>query len=201
MPVSVYERRKFVRVDINLEVRINRQLRAAIKKLSLGGCLLECNKALDPLEPIQLEFSVQRETFRLTGYIIHSFVQYQYGIRFETDDEDVARLVGVIQQIQDAAIARRSTRLKVHREAFLDNEACVLTNLSEGGCSIQTPRFFNYGDIVEVRFLLKEEIYLAGQVRWRTRQGVGVEFLSPDPTQVSEIAAFISTQTAQTRAV
>lgn len=195
MPVSAYERRKFVRVDVNLAVNLNRQLRAAMKKLGVGGCLLECNQPFDSAEPIQLDFSAQGERFSLTGYIVHSVVQHQYGIRFNTDDNQVTRLVDVIHKIQDASIVRRSTRLKVHREAFLDNEPSLLTDLSEGGCSLQTSRFFNYGDIVEVRFLLEqEEIYLAAQVRWRSRHGVGVEFLSPDPTQLSDISHFIGKQ-------
>lgn len=193
MPVSAYERRKFVRVDTNLDVRINHQLRAAAKKLSLGGCLIESKEPIDPTSLILLEFSAHGEPFRLTGRVIHLLGPNQYGIRFDLDSEElIGRLVEVIQKLQDVATARRSTRLKIHREALLDNEVSVLTDLSEGGGSLQTARVFNYGDIVEVRFSLEnQEIHLAAQVRWKSQSGIGVEFLSPNPTQIGEIATFI----------
>lgn len=199
MPVSAYERRKFVRVDINLEARINHKTRAAMKKLSLGGCFVECSEPFDSTLPIQIEFSTHGERFRLAGHVIHSTERNQYGVRFKLEeDESVVRLVDVIQKIQDAAIARRSTRLKVERSALLDNQPSVLTNLSEGGCSLQTSHIFNYGDIVEVRLSLEDdEIHLAGQVRWKASEGIGVEFLSPDPTQVGEIAMFIVRNTTK----
>lgn len=192
----MYERRKFVRVDVNLDVRINHQIRAAAKKLSLGGCLVECKGTLDPIHPIQIEFSSHGEQFLLTGHLIHSLAENQYGIRFDPEGDDlIIRLVDVIQKIQDAAIARRSTRLKIQRQALLDNQPSILTDLSEGGGSLETSHGFNYGDIVEVRFSLEdEEIHLAAQVRWKNQKGVGVEFLSPDPTQVGEISTFIIKQ-------
>ena len=193
MPVSAYERRKFVRVDTNLDVRINHQLRAAAKKLSLGGCLIETRDPIDPTALILLEFSAHGEKFSMTGRVIHLLGPNQFGIRFDLDsDELISRLGEVIQRLQDAATARRSTRLKIHREAFLDNEPSVLTDLSEGGGSLETSRAFNYGDIVEVRFALDDEkIHLAAQVRWKNPKGIGVEFLSPNPTQIGEIATFI----------
>lgn len=189
----MYERRKFVRVDVNLDVRIDQQIRAAAKKLSLGGCLIECNQPLDPTYPVHLEFSTHGEEFRLTAHLIHSLVRNQYGIRFELQGDDlISRLVYVIQKIQDAAIARRSTRLKIQRQAFLDNQPSVLTDLSEGGGSLRTSHRFDPGDIVEVRFWLEEdEIHLAAQVRWKNQTGIGIEFLSPDPTEVGEISTFI----------
>ncbi len=197
MPVSAYERRKFVRVDVNLDVCIDQQIRAAAKKLSLGGCLIECNQPLDPTEPIQLEFSTHGEQFRLTARLLHSLVRNQYGTRFELEGDDlISRLVGVILKIQDAAIARRSTRLKIQRQALLDNQPSMLTDLSEGGGSLRTSDGFNYGDIVEVRFSLDDdEIHLAAQVRWKNQTGIGIEFLSPDPTQAGEISTFIIKQT------
>lgn len=193
MPVSAYERRKFVRVDTNLDVRINHQIRAAAKKLSLGGCLIESKEPIDPTALLLLEFSAHGEPFRLTGRVIHLLGPNQFGIRFDLDSEElIARLIEVIQKLQDAATARRSTRLKIHREALLDNEPSVLTDLSEGGGALETARAFNYGDIVEIRFSLEDEnIHLAAQVRWKNEKGIGVEFLSPNSTQVGEIATFI----------
>ena len=196
LPVSAYERRKFVRVDINLDALVNQQIRAAMRKLSVGGCLIECKETFDPTHLLHIEFSTQGEQFSLNGHLIHPSDQNQYGIRFELDDEDlILRLVHTIQKIQDTAIARRSTRLKIQRKAFIDNQPSVLTDLSEGGGSLQTSRVFNYGDIVEVRFSLDDQvIHLAAQVRWKTPQGIGIEFLSPDATQVGEIATYIIKQ-------
>lgn len=194
MSVSAYERRKFVRVDINLDARIERDIRATIKKLSVGGCLIECNQPLNDSDPIQLSFSAFDEAFRLLGRVIHIAGSNMYGVRFEAQNDDqVLRLVNAIQKVQDASIARRSARLKIQREAFLDKTPSLLTDLSEGGCSLRTSHSLNLGDIVEVQFFLNdEEIHLAGQVRWTGPNGVGVEFLSPDPTQVGDIARFIT---------
>lgn len=193
MSVSAYERRKFVRVDVNFDARIDRNIRAAIKKLSLGGCLVECNEPLRDADPIEVAFSAFDETFRLHGRVILVAGANQYGVRFEPDNDDqVLRLVEAIKKIQDASIARRSTRLKIQQEALLDNEPSLLADLSEGGCFVRTSRRFNLGDIIEVQFSLNdEEIHLAGQIRWTVPEGVGVEFLSPDPTQIGDIARFL----------
>lgn len=193
MSVSAYERRKFVRVDVNFETRINRGIRAAIKKLSLGGCLVECNKPLDDADPLEVRFSAFGETFHLLGRVIHVVGANQYGIRFESQNDDqLLGLIDAVKKIQDASIARRSTRLKVQQEALLDKMPSLLVDLSEGGCFVRTAHRFNFGDIIEVQFLLnEEEIHLAGQVRWTGPEGVGVEFLSPDPTQIEDIARFL----------
>lgn len=194
MSVSAYERRKFVRVDINLDALINRDIRATVKKLSLGGCLVECNQPINDSDPIQLTFSAFDEEFHLPGRVIHLAGPNQYGIRFEPENDDqVLRLVNAIQKIQDASISRRSARLKIKQEAFLDKTPSLLTDLSEGGCSLRTSHSLHPGDIVEVQFFLnEEEIHLAGQVRWTGQNGVGVEFLSPDPTQIGDISRFLT---------
>lgn len=194
MSVSAYERRKFVRVDVNFDARINRNIRAAIKKLSLGGCLVECNEPLRDTDVIEVAFSAFDEEFRLLGRVILVVGANQYGVRFEPDNDDqVFRLVDAIKKIQDASIARRSTRLKVQQEAFLDKEPSLLVDLSEGGCFVRTAHRFNLGDIIEVQFFLNDEsIHLAGQIRWTGPEGVGVEFLSPDPNQIGDIARFLT---------
>ena len=196
MSVSAYERRKFVRVEINLDARINREIRAAVKKLSLGGCLVECNRPLAESDLIHLTFSTFDQKFHLPGRVIHTAGPNRYGVRFEPESDDqVMRLVDVIQKIQDASVSRRSTRVKVQREALLDKEPSLLMNLSEGGCSLRTSQPFHPGDIVEVQFFLNdEEIHLAGQVRWTASEGVGVEFLSPDPIQMEDISRFLTKQ-------
>ncbi|SRR5579884_1358356 len=196
MSVSAYERRKFVRVDISIDARINRDIQATVKKLSLGGCLVECREPLYDSSPIELVFSAFDEEFHLPGRVIHLSGPHQYGVRFEPENDDqVLHLANAIQKIQDASIARRSARLKIQQEAFLDKEPSQLIDLSEGGCSLRTSHPLYPGDIVEVQFFLnEEEIHLAGQVRWTGPNGVGIEFLSPDPTQVGDIARFLTRQ-------
>jgi Tfp pilus assembly protein PilZ len=185
-------------VDVHFEARVNRRIRAAIKKLSLGGCLIECNKPLGDADPLEMEFSVLGERFHLLGRVIHFLGTNQYGIQFEPENDDQAlRLVDAVQKIQDASIARRSTRLKVQQEALLDKAPSLMMDLSEGGCFLRTASRFNIGDIVEVQFFLNnEEIHLAGQVRWTAPEGVGVEFLSPDPTQIGDISRFLTKKNA-----
>lgn len=194
MSVSAYERRKFVRVDVNFDARINHGIRATIKKLSLGGCLVECIEPLRDADSIDLRFSAFGEAFHLFGRVILVAGANQYGIRFEPDSDDHAlRLASAIKKIQDASIARRSTRLKIEQKALLDKEPSLLVDLSEGGCFLQTAHRFNLGDIIEVQFFLNDEaIHLAGQIRWTGPEGVGVEFLSPDPNQIGDIARFLT---------
>ncbi|MFY9271150.1 MAG: PilZ domain-containing protein [Candidatus Manganitrophaceae bacterium] len=196
---SAYERRKFIRVKVNLAARLNRLTLAAMKELSLGGCLIECRLPIDSAEPVEVQFSAEGEIFHMTGRVVHSPAQRQHGIRFESQDEDqIVRLVDLIHKIQVASVARRSARMKVHREAFLDNEPALLTSLSERGCFLHTSRLFHPGDIVEVKFLLEKELYLAAQVRWKSTLGVGVEFLSPEPSQSTDIVHFITKERMKT---
>ena len=196
MGISVYERRKFVRVEMNLEARMNVQFQAAINGLSLGGCLVESARHLNINDSVLLEFCSFGEDIRLTANVIHAVDEKRFGVRFEpgTNDEMV-RLAKLIERIQDFSGSLRSARIEVNQEAWLDREPVVLTSLSDWGCFIETGMSFNPGDIVEVRFYLdQQEIHIAGQVRWRNTRGIGLEYLSPEPRQLGTISDFVSRQ-------
>ena len=196
MNTSVYERRKFVRVDVNLDSRLNNQLRVAIKKLSLGGCLVESPLPLRVADSIQVEFQAFGEHIRLTGSIIHALSEHRFGIRFEAVQGDqIAPLSNIIGRFQDTGGLRRPTRLQIQQEAVLDRDPSLLINLSEGGCFLKTGSAFHQGDIVEIRFALEgKSIDLAGQIRWTTPTGIGVEYLSPEPSHIHSISDFITRQ-------
>ncbi len=123
--------------------------------------------------------------------------QNQYAIRFENQsNENNIRLVKAIEKIHETENAKRQTRIQLKQKAALDREPALLTNLSEGGCFLQTTAPFNTNDIVEVKFKLeKDEFHLAGQIRWVHSKGVGVEYLSPEPSQIDNISDFIKAQT------
>lgn len=199
MALSVYERRKFVRVDVHFQARLNDNSNVAIKKLSLGGCLVESPHSLDPEDTVELELLVYGEALNLTGSVIHKNDDNQYGIRFDSEaNEQTLRLGQLIEKAQQFMTHRRATRIPVQRKAALDNKNALLGDLSEGGCFLKTTQPFVRGDIVEIRFPIGEDdVHLAGQVRWRSSQGVGVAFLSPDPTQIYHISRYISRKTSK----
>lgn len=194
MGISVYERRKFVRVEMNLEARMNVQFQAAINGLSLGGCLVESARHLKINDSVLLEFSSFGEDIRLSANVIHAVDEKRFGVRFEPGaSEDMVRLTKLIEKIQDFSGSLRSARIDVKQEAWLDREPVTLTSLSDWGCFIETQAPFNPGDIVEIRFSLdQKEIHVAGQVRWRNAQGIGMEYLSPEPDQLNIISDFVS---------
>ncbi len=184
MSLSVYERRKFVRVDVHFSARLNQGSSVAIKKLSLGGCLLESPHQLDKDDPVELNLQVYGEGLILSGDIIHANGENQYGIRFNSDaSEHTVRLGQLIEKAQQFTTHRRPTRIPIQKKAFLDGKEALVADLSESGCFLRSTAQLVRGDIVEIRFEIgDDDIHLAGQVRWKTPKGVGVAFLSPDPT-------------------
>jgi len=203
MGISVFERRKFVRLDVSLNAYINREFRGTIKTLSLGGCLVETSSSLDLRESVRLKFSVIGKSFEVQGRTIHGSKQNQFAIRFENQtNEQNMRLVKVIEKIHETTAARRPTRVPLNQGALVDREPAMLTNLSEGGCFLQTSGSFHPNDIVEIKFELQEdEIHLAGQVRWVDPNGIGIEYLSPEPTQIDCISHFIISQPSPSKMV
>jgi|GEM_PF-1819932 hypothetical protein len=196
MGISVFERRKFVRLAVNLDAHINRDSRATIKTLSLGGCLLETPSNFDLKESVRIKFLVIGKSFEVQGRPVHRAGKNQFAIRFENQsNEQNIRLVRAIEKIYQTNASRRPTRVSVQQEALLDREPAMLTNLSEGGCFLKTSGPFHPNDIVEIKFKLQEdEIHLAGQVRWIHPKGIGIEYLSPEPTQINSISQFINIQ-------
>ncbi len=167
-----------------------------MRDLSLGGCLVESVLPLNPGNNIQIKFSAFGERVTLDGSVAHVMSENRYGIRFEPKTNlHLMHLANIIEQFQQTPSLRRPTRVQIQCDAVLDRQPSILVNLSEGGCFIKTNARFNTGDIVEVKFQLgKEEIYLAAQIRWRTKAGIGVEYLSPLPDQISCISDFIAKQ-------
>jgi hypothetical protein len=194
MSPSIHERRKFVRIETNLYGLLNRRHRVAIKRLSLGGCLIETSETLEPAAPVKLEFSCGGESVSVTAQPVNTPGENQFGLRFEAEEHDQAlRLANIIQQIQETPSRRRPQRLRLVREALVDNTPAVLTNLGEGGCFVRTRGNYRRGDVVEVGFELNQQsLWMPAQVRWRTPLGIGVQYLSPDPAQIRIISDFIS---------
>lgn len=194
MIASVYERRRFVRVPVNLDTLLNLQVRTAMKQLSLGGCLVESVLPLSPGEDVRVAFSAFGEKVRLTGRVVHAASSTRFGIRFEAETtRNLLSLAGVIERFQEKSVTRRPTRVPVRCKAVVDRQSSSLVNLSEQGCFIKTKGSFHPGDIVEVRFPLDgQEVHLAAQIRWKTKSGFGLEYLSPDPDQIRSISDFIS---------
>lgn len=197
---SVYERRRFIRVSVNLDTQLNLQVRTAMKQLSLGGCLVDSVLPLAPGENVRVRFSVFGEQMGMDGRVVHAVSTTRFGIRFEPETtQNFLSLASIIERIQESSAARRPTRVPIRLDAVLDRQPSSVVNLSEQGCFLQTHGAFNPGDIVEVRFRLGEEaIHLAAQIRWKTKTGIGVEYLSPDPGQIQLISNFITREIPKT---
>ncbi len=194
MGASVYERRKFVRVESNVHGLLNRQHRVAIRRLSLGGCQVECSTPLTLLSVTQLEFSVLGEDFSLSARPVSNAGENQFCLRFESAaSEQTMRLANVIERLLQNRPDVRPARLRIVKEALLDQKPSILTNLSEGGCFLRTKVKYHRGDVVEVQCQLdQQEIRLSAQVRWTTPLGIGVQYLSLDATQLRCITEFIA---------
>lgn len=193
MPLSVYERRKFVRIDARLQALVNRSTRVVIQNLSLGGCLFESAQPFPMREAVVVEFSVCGRNFRLRGRTIYRAGVRQYGVMFEPETRaETLELLNVLPKIQENAPERRTTRLPVQLKASVDHAPAVIVNLSESGCFMHVQSQHQAGDLVEVRFQLdRTEIHVAAQVRWRNAAGVGLEYLWPDTSQVADISSFL----------
>ena len=194
MTISVFERRKFVRIDVNLESCINNEIRGVMKTLSLGGCSIETESPIHIKNPVCIKIFSEGENSEVWGDILYSQKERSYSIRFNhPTNEQNLWFIKVMENIHKASTLERRTRVSLQSNAVLDREPALITNISEGGCFIQTSTSFNSNDIIEVQFKIKEEaMHLAGQVRWIEPRGIGIEFLSPEPTQVSTLSRYVS---------
>ena len=198
MAISVFERRKFVRVDVKLESWLNNEIRGVMKTLSLGGCSIETESPLHIKDLVCIKIFLEGERFVVWGNVLYSQKEKSYGIRFNnTTKEQHLRLNKVIENINKTSPPLRPTRVSLQENAVLDREPALITNISEGGCFIQTSGSFNSNDIVEVQFRIQEEeMHLTGQVRWVAPKGIGIEFLSLEPPQLSTISRYVSLKTS-----
>jgi hypothetical protein len=190
---SAKEKRKYVRVNFELNARLNKEGVAMIKELSAGGCLIETSLQLAGGEHVGLGCTAFGKTLDLDGTVIYHKGPTQYGIRFTRKaKKPTPALLRIIEQQREFLLTRRHIRVEIRRNALVDKEDAILLNVSAQGCFIETSAPSHIGDIVEVKFALAEhQIHLAAQVRWKNNKGIGVEYLSPDPEQVSQITDFI----------
>ncbi len=194
MPLPVYERRKFVRIETHLQAVLDQRHRVAIRMLSLGGCLIETAQPLRMMQPVRIEFEAFGDGFSLSGQPVNSPAEMQFGVRFDPESNDQAvRLAVILDKIQNAPLPRRPARVRLLKEALLDGKPCLLTSLGEGGCFLRTPESYVRGDIVELRCILDQKpLHLAAQVRWRMAMGIGVQYLSPEPDQILRISEYVA---------
>ncbi|HEV7397688.1 MAG TPA: PilZ domain-containing protein [Pyrinomonadaceae bacterium] len=89
---------------------------------------------------------------------------------------------------------RRSTpRLNVSLEAVWDsasdNHPALVTDLSLGGCYINTVGEIRVGETVGFRILLPDGdwLYIEGEVRHHSGRGFGVMFVDVEPEQAEKI--------------
>ena len=197
MAISVFERRKFVRLDVNLESCLNNEIRGVMKTLSLGGCSIETESPIHIRNPVCIKIFLEGESFEMWGDVLYSLKETSYSIRFNhPTNEQNLWLIKVMENIHKTSALERPTRVSLQSNAVLDREPALITNISERGCFIQTPASFNSNDIIEVQFRIKEEeMHLAGQVRWVEPRGIGIEFLSPEPPQINTISRYVSLKT------
>ena len=198
---SAKEKRKFVRVNFELNAQINKEGVAIIKELSAGGCLIETSLQLAGGEHVGLSCTAFGKPLDLDGTVIYHKGPTKYGIRFTRKaKKPTPALLQIIEQQREFLLTRRHIRVEIRRNAILDKEDAVLLNVSAQGCFIETSAPSRIGDIVEVKFALAEhQIHLAALVRWKNNKGIGVEYLSPDPVQVSQITDFIAFYSRATR--
>jgi len=202
MAIPVFERRKFVRVDVNLESWLNNEIRGVMKTLSLGGCSIETESPLHINDFVSIKIFLEGKSFEVGGDVIYSQKEKNYAIRFNhTTKEQNLWLIKVIENIHKTSAPLGPTRVSLQGNVVLDLKPALITNISEGGCFIQSSESFNSNDIVEVQFRIKEEaMRLAGQVRWVGPRGIGIQFLSPEPTQINTISRYVSLKTSSSQA-
>ena len=89
---------------------------------------------------------------------------------------------------------RLSINLGAEWESAAGKRSARITNLSEGGCYLDSVGDVMRGDIVAFRVLLPEDdwLYLEGEVRHHTAgEGFGVQFIDLNEEQESKLKALI----------
>ena len=198
----MFEQRRFRRLDVNLESSLDNKIKGVMKSLSLGGCLIETDTPIPFKNPVCIKIFLEGESFKLWGDILCSPKEKSYSIRFNplTYDQNIL-LINVIEDKLKTYSLPRPTRVSLQGEVLLNRNPALITNISEQGGFIQTSASFNYDDIVDVKFRIKEEnMSLVGQVRRVEPRGIGIEFLSPNPTQISTISRYISLKNSSSQA-
>lgn len=187
-------KRRFVRVPVRLLAVLDRKVPAVIRSLSLGGCLLDLRQSVCLTGPGTITFRIGSNKFELRGHPIEQPGQSNLALRFEFPSaRAMMQLAKAIQELLGRPLKSRPLRLDVEHPASIDGTAAVLLNISQGGCFVRVATPHDPGEIIELRTRLDEEpIHLAAEVKWRDPNGIGLEFLLPDPSQVDAITQFIA---------
>jgi hypothetical protein len=88
---------------------------------------------------------------------------------------------------------RSRPRLEVNLNAMWDSSteahSALITNLSEGGCFLDSVGAVRRGEIVGFRVLLPDGdwLYLEGEVRHHTTEGFGVQFVELNEEQMEKL--------------
>jgi hypothetical protein len=88
---------------------------------------------------------------------------------------------------------RAKQRLSVHLDAMWDSStqahSARITNLSEGGCFLDSVGEVRRGEIVGFRVLLPDDdwLYLEGEVRHHSADGFGVQFVELNEEQTEKL--------------
>lgn len=88
---------------------------------------------------------------------------------------------------------RSKPRLSVSLNAVWDSStevhSALITDLSEGGCYLDSVGEVNEGEIVGFRILLPDEdwLYLEGEVRHHSANGFGVQFVDLNKEQTEKL--------------
>ena len=88
---------------------------------------------------------------------------------------------------------RTKQRLSVRLDAMWDSSteahSARITNLSEGGCYLDSVGEVRRGEIVGFRVLLPDDdwLYLEGEVRHHSREGFGVQFTELNDEQTEKL--------------
>jgi len=93
---------------------------------------------------------------------------------------------------------RTKQRLEVRLNAMWDSSteahSAQITNLSEGGCYLDSVGEVRRGEIVGFRVLLPDDdwLYLEGEVRHHSAEGFGIQFVDLNDEQTEKLQMLLS---------
>lgn len=191
------ERRKFQRVNTNLGALLNQTTRLGIISLALDHCIVETVAGSRIEAPLELAFTINTVHLELRAHTVHALSPTHFALRFAIESHQQAEaLNNAIAFLERHRPHTPAARTAIQATVLVNQEPTRVTNISTGGCFLQTATAYAIGAIVEARFILEDVPFQClGQVRWKTPDGVGIEFLSVSPLQKQRLTDFIETQT------
>lgn len=188
------ERRRATRVSTSLGGVVNHHTAIAIRSLSLERCIVEAAEGVTLTEPLELAFTFDARHVVLRAHTVYPVPPRYFGLRFASDDprqsEQLRAIIAALDRIHKSS---GTGNLALAAAAVINQDAGQIANLSECGCFIKTGTAYRHGEMVEIRVDLDgKQMQLRGQVRRKTAEGIGVEFVAPGSSQIRLIAAFIA---------